>query len=76
MEWIKCSERMPDVHERGMIFRRGRIRIAQLICTDINNLLDTTRDTFAWDIDGYDLVMHRNEVSHWMPLPEPPKEQA
>lgn len=60
-EWVPVSEGFPDVGE------------AVLVC-------DTREDYVScWEYyGGYwtkeDSVFPLNEVTHWMPLPEPPKE--
>lgn len=58
-EWIKCSERMPELDDDGysemvlVVGRRGSIRL--------NYLKD----------NEWSLAM---EITHWMPLPELPKD--
>lgn len=59
--WIPCSERMPEQEVRILLFAAGEVYVGEL--TDIKDLYDT-------DI-GF---MKSGHVTHWMPLPEPPKE--
>ncbi|MBB7067968.1 DUF551 domain-containing protein [Escherichia coli] len=59
--WISCSERMPDNNHDVLFFDVwGYIRIGWFSADD--------RSWFTSD-DGCSM-----EVTHWMPLPEPPKE--
>ncbi|HCN5502579.1 TPA: DUF551 domain-containing protein [Escherichia coli] len=59
--WISCSERMPDNNHDVLFFDVwGYIRIGWFSADD--------RSWFTSD-DGCCM-----EVTHWMPLPEPPKE--
>ncbi|HIA5875391.1 TPA: DUF551 domain-containing protein [Escherichia coli] len=59
--WISCSERMPDNNHDVLFFDVwGYIRIGWFSADD--------RSWFTSD-DGC-----RMEVTHWMPLPEPPQE--
>jgi len=61
-EWIKCSERMPDDFEDVLVSDGGNVEV-------------------MWrDCDGFwDCWAPRNSniseanVTHWMPLPEPPE---
>ncbi|MDN2192247.1 DUF551 domain-containing protein, partial [Escherichia coli] len=58
--WISCSERMPDNNHDVLFFDVwGYIRIGWFSADD--------RSWFTSD-DGC-----RMEVTHWMPLPEPPQ---
>lgn len=59
--WISCSERMPDNNHDVLFFDVwGYIRIGWFSADD--------RSWFTSD-DGCCM-----EVTHWMPLPEPPQE--
>ena len=65
--WIKCSERMPDkdVAVLGFIAHRPIIMIVRF---------NIEGEDDYWFTDEYDDCFGKNEVTHWMPLPEPPKE--
>lgn len=58
--WIPCSERMPERDDRVLIF------CPQMAETEA--AIQLTR--------GYQCTRKRTDVSHWMPLPKPPKEEA
>ncbi|HCR1961870.1 TPA: DUF551 domain-containing protein [Enterobacter kobei] len=63
MEWIKCSERMPeeDAEEQVLACFKGG---------DISTLYYIEGQ---WD-DAYGILPIRQDVTHWMPLPDPPSE--
>ena len=63
--WIPVTERLPENLQRVLIFRPGQyfeIHIARM--SGIN--------WEKWDIDYR--TGKKGSITHWMPLPEPPKE--
>jgi hypothetical protein len=59
MEWIKCSDRMPEDGEEVMTFGDwGRQQ-----GTYVHNF---------WRLCGGDNIASPDDVTHWMPLPEAP----
>ena len=69
MQWIKCSERMPDVGEQVLI---------RISCSEHFNI-----ENGRYKGDGlwvgcwfhvYGKKGSPYQVSHWMPLPSPPIE--
>jgi hypothetical protein len=63
MEWIKCSERMPEFAQDVFCFNLYKQYMIGSV-TKINN------DNYV--CEGYFAKLF--SVTHWMPLPEPPKE--
>lgn len=75
-EWISVDERLPED-----MYGKFRKRIIVLVCTESGKVSTASRqrafhfdktklewqelDTFEWN--------YRKKVTHWMPLPEPPK---
>lgn len=75
-EWISVNERLPED-----MYGKFRKRIIVLVCTESGKVSTASRqrafhfdktklewqelDTFEWN--------YRKRVTHWMPLPEPPK---
>lgn len=60
-KWISVEERLPEEGVSVLIYGFG--------CVDIGWVIDT-----GWRseyINDYD----EGEITHWMPLPEPPKEE-
>lgn len=64
-KWISVEERLPD-DDRDV-----------LVCVN-GNTIDTGYCTFGHGGNRYwtTYAAIRNNVTHWMPLPEPPKEDA
>lgn len=67
-QWISVSDRLPDTYQRVLILIRGRIFISSIE----EEYGDEYRDGAIrfWDGD-WDWP----EVTHWMELPAPPKEE-
>jgi hypothetical protein len=64
MEWIKCSDRMPEIAEWVIIvFEKSDIQIGAL---------NSANKGYRWFSRGVGMLI--DNPTHWMPLPEPPKE--
>ena len=63
-EWISVTERLPEKGEEVLVFdtRENWIGFAWL------------RPDETWTALGFDFPFDSGEVTHWMPLPEPPEE--
>lgn len=62
--WIPCSERLPDKGMSVLICGGGGHRVTAYY--------DPVREVFRLtETDA--LYYHRKNVTHWMPLPEPPE---
>lgn len=67
-EWISVEDRLPEYDEEVLIFD-GRISAA------IYTPRDNECDGFMGEgLDSYGNAYFYDDVTHWMPLPEPPKE--
>lgn len=64
-EWIKCSERMPE--------ETDDIIVACSDGTVISGISYSRRKGFYMAALEYDSDEPIKDVSHWMPLPEPPE---
>lgn len=62
--WIPVTERLPEAGERVMCYCRANIYEVMKMRTDGD-----------WVHDTNHIYMH-SFVTHWMPLPEPPKEET
>ena len=65
-QWIKCSERMPE--------ETDDIIVACSDGTVISGISYSRREGFYMAALEYDSDVSIKDVSHWMPLPEPPQE--
>ncbi|HHG2675425.1 TPA: DUF551 domain-containing protein [Escherichia coli] len=75
--WISCSERMPEMGERQCYMLAADFKNnypPNIPNTQVGVYGDWFNDgNPTWDDgDGEDLYL--KEVTHWMPLPEPPQE--
>ncbi|WP_288654681.1 MULTISPECIES: DUF551 domain-containing protein [Pantoea] len=59
MEWIKCSERMPDDYQDVLVTNGTEIDLQFTVKGD-------------WILPGFGYKDVK--ISHWMPLPAPPAE--
>lgn len=84
MEWIKCSERMPNEPNNRWISVYDRLpedERQQVLMTDGDRCYVSARNNIVW-LDSYDAFYIPGKsgagirVTHWMPLPEPPKDSS
>ncbi|EHK2655176.1 DUF551 domain-containing protein [Escherichia coli] len=66
--WISCSERMPEDTKMLLAFSQGEIVAAYW--NWVVNPIDYKKYRAFTHLSGYIL----DDVTHWMPLPEPPQE--
>ena len=75
--WISCSDRMPEMGERQYYVLSADFKNnypPSIPNTQVGVYGDWFNDgNPTWD-DGDGEDLHLKEVTHWMPLPEPPKE--
>ena len=75
--WISCSDRMPEMGERQYYVLAADFKNnypPSIPNTQVGVYGDWFNDgNPTWD-DGNGEDLHLKEVTHWMPLPEPPKE--
>lgn len=64
-EWIKCSERLPEDGERILIY----VHLASHESVQPDTRIED--GGYMYLDSGYSFG---KEVTHWMPIPEPPKE--
>lgn len=69
MEWISVKDRLPDRDGNYLCcFQTGYIYTEMY---DNNGFYDYEPEFISTE---YEKIYHNNIVTHWMPLPEPPKE--
>lgn len=77
MTWISVKERLPEVGEPVIVFCAKpsalgfseEIFVAML--TELRSLIPGYENTHFWEAASLE---RGTNVTHWMPLPEPPKE--
>ena len=65
-KWIPVTERLPDAGERVLCYCRANIYEVMKMRTD---------GAWVHNDKVYDSAYMSGFVTHWMPLPEPPKEE-
>ncbi|WP_166296269.1 DUF551 domain-containing protein [Photorhabdus tasmaniensis] len=64
MNWIKCSDRLPEPIKTVLIVISGRVYCGYLSMDEENGFYIPS---------GY-IYMDLNAVGHWMELPQPPED--
>jgi len=81
MEWIECSDRLPDFYNNVLVFANNKgtgepkpYSIAMYTGDnwDFINHSPPMPNYGAWQDIGYTMVS--DDVTHWMSLPKPPKD--
>ena len=80
-KWISVQERLPEYDQLALLWQ-SELQ-AQFVGRRVDSGLafplyywECTSDFFeAWKEIYYPKLMHQGAVSHWMPLPEAPKEE-
>ena len=65
--WVRCEDEMPK--EMNVVVTYGKGRVSFGYCMFLYDA-DMEKDVCEW----VDTHSNRMEVTHWMPLPEPPRE--
>ncbi|ANZ87774.1 DUF551 domain-containing protein [Citrobacter freundii] len=74
MEWIKCSERMPDSDEFVQIWPLPDFGV-ELHVGQYDKFNKKGAGWYAQVYEhNYGIEWHPINVTHWMPLPHPPTE--
>lgn len=78
-KWIPVSERLPEVGKSVLVISYGRVCFAKLLLT-VNNggyptfvLQDGLNNPPVLETTAHN-EFTENRITHWMPLPEPPKD--
>ena len=84
MNWIPVTERLPDTDKCVLVISYGRVCYARLLGSGNNGshhefiLQDGLSNMLRQPV--IETTAHnkftRNRITHWMPLPEPPKEET
>lgn len=80
--WISVKDRLPEIDQRVLVFGVGKydcfIGTTQIAITHMSdrNLLDCRLKTQPYWIAPWQYFLTDYEITYWMPLPEPPKEEV
>ena len=68
-EWISVKDRLPEAHKSVLAIVYDDIKIGWI------ELVSTDPGQFHWVGSGIYIDKGHYALTHWMPLPEPPKEE-
>lgn len=81
--WHRVEERLPNVDEEVLVFAVGKLDgfigdtvIALTSMSDTNWLNYHKKVDEPYWLDPWQYFLTDYRITHWMPLPEPPKEDA
>lgn len=61
VQWIPCSERLPDVAQRVLLSGHGQVMVGML----------HSFGKYSLEPTGISYVYPKDDIEAWMPLPEP-----
>ena len=67
-KWIPATERLPELHEEVLVCTEDYGE------TELGFATVAVYDGSGW-LECWERKQYLNYVTHWMPLPEPPKEE-
>ena len=78
MEWIKCSDRLPDLYQWVLVTNSPK-GTGEPRCINLFRLTDRNWESLSMIVESptfSDIIgdLFYEDVTHWMPLPQPPKD--
>jgi hypothetical protein len=74
-EWISINERLPEYDTSVLLLVNGKMTQGYLFSeVEFNEMSMQNLYYDGFQNEVIDDVIERNDVTHWMPLPEPPKD--
>lgn len=82
-QWISVKDRLPELEEQVLVYGRASMQSIRLVQPAVlKKNYSYQYNPLAWEFEweGFDIIGHDGEVddvlevTHWMPLPEPPKD--
>ena len=79
-EWIPVTERLPELNQEVLVYAVGKIDgfigSSAYAITErfLFKYFPSSKGTEKWG-SPWEYFMEDYEITHWMPLPEPPKEE-
>ena len=78
-KWVPVTDRLPEVGKSVLVISYGRVCFAKLLLTENNGgfptfvLQDGLNNPPVLETTAHN-EFTENRITHWMPLPEPPKD--
>ena len=69
MEWIKCSDRLPEIEGRYLVYPIGKY-YGEVVTFTKWHYDEIPSNSFFFEHHG---MLHLVEPTHWMPLPQTTK---
>lgn len=76
--WVSVKDRLPEVDNPVIVYARGKNdSIYKIVIASMTNknVFDTRLETEPYWREPWQFFDTMYEITHWMPLPEPPKEE-
>jgi hypothetical protein len=73
MKWIKVSERLPECYEDVLIYIDRNLTNASYEGVQQGRRITWDNPEWLWE-SFRDPLINQESVTHWQPLPEPPKD--
>lgn len=77
--WIPVTEKLPELNQRVLVYAIGKIdgfigeHVIEICKRFVQRILPSSPGYETWS-SPYQYFHTDFEITHWMPLPEPPKE--
>ena len=78
-EWISVKDKMPNIGQRVLVYAVGKIdgfigeSVIEICERFVQRIFPSSVGEAVWS-SPYQYFHTDYEITHWMPLPEPPKE--
>lgn len=79
IRWIPVTEKLPELNQRVLVYAIGKIdgfigeHVIEICKRFVQRILPSSPGYETWS-SPYQYFHTDYEITHWMPLPEPPKE--
>lgn len=80
MEWIRTSDRLPEHGERVLICSANKVHGSCVAGVQVAVYragkylkIGNNKTTYVWDAPCGPMSWFGQDVTHWMPLPDPPR---
>lgn len=72
--WISVEDRLPETDDPVLVWYCNENGDFYPTVGSYSKWFDTDKMYWSTDLDGNEMVYPPVKITHWMPIPEPPKE--